>query len=51
MPQGTSHCVSTIRDKTPETISVTLNMVKASISFSEMEDEIPMDIVKLMAKN
>ena len=28
-----------------------LNMVKVGISFSKMEDEIPMDIVELMAKN
>ena len=26
-------------------------MVKTGISFSEMEDEIPMDMVELMAKN
>eukprot|EP00253_Pinus_taeda_P008189 PITA_08189 len=51
MPQGSSPLVSATRDKAPEDNFLHPECGQSGQRFSEMEDEIPMDIVELMAKN
>jgi hypothetical protein len=51
MPQGTSPLLSATRDKAPEDNFLNPEYGQSRQNFSETEDEIPMDIVELMAKN